>query len=204
MPLRRRKRVRVRVRAALLVAIAGLAVLTAAGGCMISEQTGQGRQDLVFFFDTQFNQIMLYGRSAAIAAIALWVFASFKKKTGPILVGVGILAVALGLFAKDYPRLSRYKVQVLQQELVLEIPPEPEMRFGWEQIEDMYIEGVGPIVPDDSNEIAKMLDLPEWHLLRFGLAGGETHEVNLELLSIEQRQTLWKAIAARAHLRRLE
>lgn len=170
-----------------------------AAGCMISEQTGQGHQDLVFFFDTQFNRIMLFGRSGAIAAVALWVFAGSRKKTAPVLVGAGLLAVALGLFAKDYPRLSRYKVQVTQQGLVIEIPREPEMSFGWDAVQEIYIEGVGP-GPRDGDAFSQMLELPEWHLLRIGVAGGETHELNLELLSIEQRQTLGKAIAARAHL----
>jgi hypothetical protein len=188
------------VRAALTLAIFGLC----AAGCMISEQTGQGNEDLVFFFDTEFNRIMLFGRSALIAAVALWVFAGSGKKTGPVLFGVGLIAASLGLFAKDYPRLSRYRVQVLNEGLVLEIPPEPEMSFPWDAIQEMYVEGVGPARPDDGDAFSKMLELPEWHVLRITLAGGATQEVNLELLSIEQRQTLWKAIARRAHLVKME
>lgn len=184
------------VRAALLLAFVWLS----AAGCMISEQSGQGHEELVFFFDTQFNRIMLFGRSAILGVVALWVFAGARRKAGPVLFGVGVLALAAGLFAKDYPRLSRYRVQVLQEGLVLEIPPEPEMKLPWESIKEMYIEGVGPVRSGRGDAISKMLELPEWHLMRIGVAGGETYEVNLELLSIEQRQTLWKAIAARAHL----
>ena len=42
-------------------------------------------------------------------------------------------------------------------------------------------------------------ELPEWKTMEL-LADGETHLVMLDKLSVEQRQTLWCAIAKHAHL----
>ena len=42
-------------------------------------------------------------------------------------------------------------------------------------------------------------ELPEWKTMEL-LADGETHLVMLDKLSVEQRQTLWRAIAKHAHL----
>lgn len=169
-------------------------------GCMISEQLGQGDEELLFHFDTQFNRIMLFARSAAIGAIALWLFVGSRRKVGPILFGIALLAVAGGLFVKDHPRMSSYRVEVLDEGLVLAIPPGPEKSFAWGAIEEIYIEGVGPTDSRPKDAVAKMLELPEWHSLRITVAGGETHLVDLKLLSMEQRQTLWRAIAKRANL----
>jgi hypothetical protein len=169
-------------------------------GCLISEQEGQGVEELAFHFDTDFNRIVLFARSAAIGIIALWVFAGSRKQTGTVLVGVAILVVALGLFFKDYPTLSRYSVQVLDEGLVLRIPPEEEKSFPWAAIEEMYVEGVGPASSPHGDAVTKLLELPDWHTMRITLAGGETHLVDLKLLSVEQRQTLWRSIARRAQL----
>ena len=49
--------------------------------CMVSEQIGQGNEELTFHFDTDFNLILLFGRSAAVAALALWIFNAWKKST---------------------------------------------------------------------------------------------------------------------------
>jgi hypothetical protein len=175
-------------------------VLLLGSGCMISEQEGQGVEELSFHFDTDFNRIVLFARSAAIGLVALWVFAGSRRKTGPVVVGVALLVVALGLFVKDYPTLSRYNVQVLDQGLVLRIPPEEERSFPWEAIEEMYVEGVGPASSPHGDAMTKLLELPDWHSMRITLTGGETHLVDLKRLSIEQRQTLWRAIARRAQL----
>ena len=43
-------------------------------------------------------------------------------------------------------------------------------------------------------------ELPEWHRMEIVLVSGETLEVNLKKLSVEQRQNLWKGIAFHARL----
>jgi hypothetical protein len=175
-------------------------LLLSMAGCMISEQLGQGDEELLFHFDTQFNRVMLLARSAALGAIALWLFAGSRKKVGPILLGVALLVVAGGLFVKDFPRLSSYRVEVLADGLVLAIPPQPEKSLAWGAIQEIYIEGIGEENSRPKDAVAKMLELPEWHSLRITVADGGTHQVDLKLLSIEQRQTLWRAIARRANL----
>lgn len=173
-------------------------------GCMVSEQAGQGLEELAFHFDTEFNRIVLFGRSAAIAAVALWVLAGSRKNAAPIVVGVLLLAASLGLFFKDYPTLSGYSVEVLDEGLVLRIPPDEEKSFAWGAIEEMYIEGIGPAGSRHGDAVTKLLELPEWHSMRLTVTGGATHELDLKPLSMEQRQTLWRAIARRAGLVEIE
>jgi hypothetical protein len=167
---------------------------------MISEQIGQDREDLTFHFDTQFNRVVLFARSGALAAVALWLFAGAKKSAGSAVFGVLLLAAAAWLFVKDYPTLSRYRVQVLGEGLVLGIPPEEEMTVPWGAIEEMYVEGVGSASEVPKDEFERRLSLPDWHSMRITVTGGATHDVDLKLLSVEQRQILWRAIARRASL----
>ena len=174
--------------------------LLASSGCMISEQEGQDREDLTFYFDTEFNRIMLFARSGALAVVAVWLFAGSKKNAVPILFGVAFLAVAAWLLIKDYPTLSRYRVQVLGEGLTLAIPPQAEKTLHWSSIEEMYVEGMGSASEMPRDEFERRLSLPDWHSMRLTEAGGAIHEVDLKLLSVEQRQILWRAIARRANL----
>ena len=169
-------------------------------GCMISEQEGQDREDLTFYFDTEFNRIMFFARSGALAVVALWLFAGSKKNAVPILFGVAFLAAAAWLLIKDYPTLSRYRVQVLGEGLTLAIPPEEETTLRWGAIEEMYVEGMGSASEMPRDEFERRLSLPDWHSMRLTEAGGAIHEVDLKLLSVEQRQILWRAIARRSSL----
>jgi len=161
---------------------------------------GQDREDLTFHFDTEFNRIILFARSGALAAVAVWLFAGSKKNPVPVLIGVVFLGAAGWLLIKDYPTLSRYQVQVLGEGLVLAIPPEEEKTLPWGAIEEMYVEGMGSASEIPRDEFERRLSLPDWHSMRITLAGGATQEVDLKLLSVEQRQNLWRAIARRAQL----
>ena len=174
--------------------------LLSSSGCMISEQEGQDREDLTFHFDTEFNRIILFVRSGVLAAVAVWLFAGSKKNSVPILFGVVFLAAAAWLLIKDYPTLSRYQVQVLGEGLVLAIPPEEEQTLPWGAIEEMYVEGMGSASEMPRDEFERRLSLPDWHSMRITVAGSATHDVDLKLLSVEQRQILWRAIARRASL----
>jgi len=174
--------------------------LLSSSGCMISEQAGQDREDLTFHFDTGFNRIVLFARSGALGVVALWLFAGSKKNPVPILFGVVLLGAAAWLLIQDYPTLSRYQVRVLGEGLTLAIPPEEEKTLAWGAIEEMYVEGMGSAGEVPRDEFERRLSLPDWHSMRITLAGGATHDVDLKLLSIEQRQILWRAIARRANL----
>jgi hypothetical protein len=174
-------------------------LLLLTSGCLISEQAGQGNEDLLFHFDTQFNRAVLFVRSGALALVGVWLLAASRKKTGPVVVAVAFLAGALYLFVSDYSKLGRYRVEVLADGLHIQIPPEGERTLAWTGIDEMYVEGLGSAAPR-GDAIAQMLELPEWHRLELTMAGGAKHQMDLRALSMEQRQTLWKAIARRAHL----
>ena len=130
----------------------------------------------------------------------MWLFAGSKKNAVPILLGVVFLGAGAWLMIQDYPTLSGYRVQVLGEGLTLAIPPEEEKTLPWDAIEEMYVEGMGSASEMPRDEFERRLALPDWHSMRITVAGGTTHEVDLKLLSIEQRQILWRAIARRANL----
>jgi hypothetical protein len=169
-------------------------------GCLISEQSGQDREDLTFYFDTGFNRAILFGRSAALAIVGLWFFAGSKKNAVPLLLAAAFLGAAAWLLIKDYPTLGRYRVQVLGDGLVLAIPPEEEKTLPWSAIEEMFVEGIGSASALPRDEFERRLALPDWHSMRITVTGGASHEVDLKRLSVEQRQILWRAIARRASL----
>ena len=84
-----------------------LCLLGLASGCLISEQIGQplgqGRSarpnpDVTIHFDTTFNRVVIFGRSALIVTFAAWVFLSFGAKPGSIVVGGAAMAIAGWLF----------------------------------------------------------------------------------------------------------
>ena len=174
-------------------------LLVCASGCLISEQTGQGNQDLTFHFDTPFNRAILFARSGALALVGVWLLAASRRKTGPVAVAAVMLLGAAWLFVSELSTLRRYRVEVLGDGLHVAIPPEPETMLAWEGIEEMYVEGLGPPEPR-GDAIQHMLALPEWHSLDLTMVGGAKQHMDLKPLSMEQRQTLWKAIARRAHL----
>ncbi len=186
-----------------------LAVLLAAG-CMISEQIGQMPEDLTFYFDTDFNRAIVFGRVAGLGVIVFWFFAKFKKHTA-ILVGVPIMVFAGWTLEQDYPSLAGYRIEVRKDALYLNVPPEPEVEIPWESILEMEIEGadwatvgsgptptVGPYGRVQQTEYA-WSQLPEWESMKL-ITEDDSFLVMLEELSVEQRQTLWRAVAKRARL----
>jgi hypothetical protein len=171
---------------------------------MVSEQIGQGNEDLTFHFDTDFNLIILFGRSAALAALGLWIYNAWKKSIFASLVAVAVLATAGWFFFRDYPSLKSYEVHVLEGGLELNIPPDPQKRIPWDSIETLELEGfeymtisMGVSTPFSN---APQLELPEWETMEITAGGGQKHTVNLKRLSIEQRQILAGAIIKRAQL----
>ncbi len=108
-----------------------LALTTA--GCLVSEQidepVGRGRnqkpaEDMAIHFDTQFNYIIVLGRSAALAGLAFWIFSSWGAKPGAIVIGGALLATSGWLLVKGYPALSGYRLEVAPEGLTLKVPPD--------------------------------------------------------------------------------
>ena len=192
-----------------------LLVFTAAG-CLISEQigepVGQGRsrmpsEDVTIRFDTQVNRIVVFGRSAALAGIALWIFFSWGAKPGPILVGVAFLATAGWLIAKDYPSLTGYRLEVAPEGLTLKVPPDLDELIPWESVEGLELEGLGYKRIGGNVHLEGMmlvertlLELHDWKTMKLMVAGGQSHTVQLSELSIEHREIFAKALIKRAGL----
>jgi hypothetical protein len=194
-----------------LVILFGWAVL--ASGCMISEQAGQIPQELAFHFDTDFNRAIVFGRVIALVLLVMWIFAKFKKPNS-ILLSLPLLVLAGWTLAKDFPSLVDYRVEVRDDALYLNIPPEPGKVIPWNTVEEMEIEGTGwasagsgPTTTITPFGVRKTeyawSELPEWQTMEL-TADGETHLIVLAKLSVEQRQTLWRAIAKRARLRKAD
>lgn len=185
-----------------------------AAGCLMSEQigepVGQGQSrrpndDVAIHFDTQFNRVVLFGRSAALAGIALWIFSSWGAKPGSILFGVAFLATAGWLVVKDYPSLGGYRLEVAPAGLTLKVPPDLDTLILWESIEELELEGFGyarvgggPTFGGARPSVG--LELPDWKTMKLTLAGGQSHMIQLDELSIEHRQIFAKALIKRADL----
>lgn len=202
------------LRASARIALAALLTFGLAG-CVVSEQSGQLVPDgnprywdqklgeVSFHFDTPYNKAVVYGRSLLLALLGFWVFRAEQggRRVLTVALGVPLLALALFLLYRDLPTLLRYRIEVLEGGLTLEIPPDVAHEVGWDGVEAMTVTGwelrrgkPGPAGPNP------FVDLPEWQAMDLTFAGGETVHVDLRRLSWEQRQSVWKAIAVRARL----
>jgi len=179
----------------------------------IGEPVGHGRSrrpndDVAIHFDTQFNRIVVLGRSAALAGIALWIFSSLGAKPSSILVGVAFLATAVWLVVKDYPSLTGYRLEVAPAGLTLKVPPNLDTLVPWESVEALELEGFGyarigggaQLMPFGGARASAGVELPDWKTMKLTLAGGQSHMIQLDELSIEHRQIFAKALIKRAGL----
>lgn len=196
------------MRSRTLAAVVLLLCLGATTGCVLSTQDGEAghvnsRQpdEIAFHFDSGFNRGVVYGRSVALVLLGLWVIRFGRTGQGKMafaLLGtLPLTGVAFWLWQQGASTVSDYRIEVTLDVLVVSIPPEPEHVIEWESIEGMYIEGVEYRVDTGIDTVA------EYHYMDLHLDDGTTLPVDLKRLSVEQRGTLWRAIAKRAHLRQL-
>ena len=185
-------------------------------GCMLSEQigepVGQGRSrrpgdDVAIHFDTQFNRVVLFGRSALLVGLALWIFSAFGKSPGSVLVGLAVLGTAGWLFLKDYPSLTGYRVEVSAAGLYLKVPPDLETEIPWGAIEELELEGhayasisTGTRVTPFGGRRSTSIDLPAWETMDITLTDGTKHRILLKELSVEQRAIFARALIKGAGL----
>jgi hypothetical protein len=175
------------------------------GGCMISEQAGElDKEPLVYTFDSDFNRLIVGGRTVLLVGLAVWIFLGETggSRVLSYAVGVPALAVAGALLLIDLPRLTKFRVEVEPGALHLNVPPAPAREVAWSDIEGLRVEGLewqrgGR---DASGKKLLFTTLPEWKTMTLTLAGGETYEMNLEVLSVEHRGILFRAISGRAGL----
>lgn len=193
-----------------------VSLLVLSTGCLVSEQIGEpvghgssrmAGEDVAIHFDTDFNRIILFGRSAALVVFALWIFSAWGLKPGPILVGGALIGVAGWLIAKDYPALEGYRLEVAAEGLTLKVPPDLDTLVPFRSIEELELEGFGyarigggPQFTGQGMTQSAGLELPDWKTMKLTLTGGEIHTIQLDELSIEHRQILANALIKRAGL----
>ncbi len=192
-----------------------LLALTAAG-CLMSEQIGEPvgygtsrlpSKDVTIHFDTDFNRILIFGRSAVLLVIGLWIFSAWGLKPGPIIVGGALIGAAGWFVLKDYPSLKGYRLDVAAEGLTLKVPPDLDTLISWQSIEELELEGFaygrigGGTGRNFLGQVYKSAgtELPDWKTMKL-MAGGQTHMIQLDELSIEHRQIFANALIKRAGL----
>jgi hypothetical protein len=184
-------------------------------GCMISDQTGQMPQKLpgfgsgfsapeniAYHFDSGFNWGIVLGRSGLLLIVALWLYFSVAG-TVPRVVAAVVLAVAAWLLYQGLVNLTGYRVEVrVDSGLYVSVPPADPMDIPWGTIETLEVSGFewmrAQVQPGfGPNPVARKLaftELPDWRSMSFVLTDGRTLDLDVERLSIEQRQSLLNAI----------
>lgn len=183
-------------------------LLFGAAGCMISEQEGRLPQDLVFHFDNGFNYFIVILRVGVAAGVGWWVASGWKKSERARLLAWALYGFAGLLLLTSVMTLFWYRVDVRKDGLFVQVPPRVGEEIPWERIEGFAVEGqtwaneldARPGTPAAFQSRGPTYELPEWHRMEIVLASGETLEVNLKKLSVEQRQNLWKGIASHGRL----
>jgi hypothetical protein len=183
-----------------------LLAISLSTGCLVSEQVGErthvnspAPEEISFHFDSSFNKTLVFGRSAALLAVALWVFSLRKGPSGlvPIVLAAALAVTSVSLLWMGWTKMHDYRIDVRRDHLHLMIPGESELRLDWSEIEEIDVEGmalnvemVGP----------GMEWAPRWEDLKIVQSGGRVHDVDLRPLSVEQRGTFWRAIVSKAQL----
>ena len=195
-------------------------LVVTASGCLVSEQIGEpvghGRsrlpsQDVTIHFDTDFNRVVLFGRSAALLGIGLWIFSAFGSKPVPIIVGGALIGAAGWFVVKDYPSLEGYRLEVAAEGLTLKVPPDLDTLLSWQSIEGLELEGIpfARIGGETQRDIFGTVhnsagtELPDWKTMKL-TASGQTHMIQLDRLSIEHRQIFANALVKRGGMVKID
>ena len=196
------------------VAVTLLGALALAG-CMISDQTGQMPQrlpghgsgysapeDITYHFDSGFNWGIVLGRSGLLLLVGLWLFFSVGGTAPRIVAGV-CFAVAAFLLYQGLVNITRYRVHVdIDSGLQVSVPPADPVDIQWGTIETLDISGYEWVRgqttpgfgPNAQSRKLHFTELPDWRTMKFLLTDGRSLELDVERLSIEQRQSLLNAI----------
>ena len=203
-----------RVSSLLVIALALLAS-AALAGCMISDQTGQMPQklpgfgsgytapeDVAYHFDSGFNWGVVLGRSGLLLIVALWLYFSVAGTIPRVLAAV-LLGVAAWLLYQGLVTVTGYRVEVrINSGLHVSVPPADPMDIPWGTIETLDVSGfewqraqVSPgFGPNPQATQLAFTELPDWRTMSFVLTDGRSLVLDVERLSIEQRQSLLNAI----------
>jgi hypothetical protein len=192
-----------------------LVLSAAVAGCVISEQTGNlpqklpgfgsgysAPEDVAYHFASGFNWAIVVGRSLLLVVVAAWLYFSVGGVASRA-IGVGLLAVAAWLLYQGVTTVVRYQVEVrVDQGLHVSVPPASPVEIPFEAIDTLEISGyewqrarTSPgFGPGSAPTKLAFTELPDWRTMTIATTDGRRVELDLERLSIEQRQGLLSAI----------
>ncbi len=190
-------------------ALISLVLLVGMTGCMISTQEGErthvnsaAPDEIAFHFDTSFNRALLYGRSMVLLGIAVWFLRSRGSSSGrvPVVLAVVFASAAAGWYFTGQRKLANYRIELAPTGMELQLPSQPMVHIDWADIESIDGDGVARDVSFGDGKGQALKWSVEWEELIIHLHGGEKVKLNLKPLSMEQRGTLWRAVARFADL----
>jgi hypothetical protein len=128
-----------------------LLAISLSAGCLVSEQVGErthvnspAPEEISFHFDSSFNKTLVFGRSAALLAVALWAFSLRKGPSGmvAIILAAALAVTSVSLLWLGWTKKHDYRIDVRRDHLHLMIPGESELRLDWSEIEEINVEGM--------------------------------------------------------------
>ena len=180
-------------------------------GCLISTQEGERThvnspppEEIAFHFDTGYNKLIVFARSAFLLSLAIWFLGMFRKGGGGNIVPVVLAVLALGgsgwLLVQGWSKTQNYRIEVKTDLLHMSLPGEPERKIAWDEVTGLEVEGMARDVRFGSGKGQALKWAPQWESMVVTLAGDRELEVDLRPLSVEQRGTFWRAIVSKASL----
>jgi hypothetical protein len=188
---------------------------TVLAGCVISEQTGQMPQklpgfgsgysapeDITYHFDSGFNWAMVLGRSLLILLVAGWLFFSVG---GALSRGVAVvlLVIAGWLAYQGLMTVARYRLEVdIDHGVRFTVPPAATVDIPFDTIDSLEVSGyewqrgqtTPGFGPGAQPTTVPFTELPAWRSMTIVTKDGRSLDVDVERLSVEQRQGLLNAI----------
>ena len=187
----------------LLIMVLGLT------GCLISTQLGERTgfdspypDEMEFHFDTLFNKFILFGRSATLVLFAYWVLLGRRRADFNSIFWAIAVAALVGcgwLLYSDLPTVFNYRIEIRKSQLLLTIPWQPKQVIPWGDIESIHAGEKEWKVQYGLVEKGFTWDTA-WEGMTLTLRDGETHEIDLRPLSVEQRGIVWTMIGRKAHM----
>ncbi|GEM_PF-6154754 len=181
-----------------------LVILFCLAGCTVSTQEGERRdfdspmpETISFHFETEYNQGIVWGRSLLILGVALWLVKSASPSgrfVAILAAGLPGLGLAGWLFYGGMGIVNDYRIDVTTENLRISVPPDNAKEFEWQKIKGMFIAGKRYSAAEGA------IQYKHYEKMELLLADGQKYPVDLSRLSVEQRGTLWQAIARRAQL----
>ena len=135
--------------------------------------------------------------------IPLWAFStrgSGGNNTVPMVLGAVAAIAAVVLFAMGWRTMNNFRIEVQLEELRLERPSGDDLVLPWSQVQAIDVRGMAHDVSFGDGKGQALKWATQWEDLEVEMVDGQKHDIDLRPLSVEQRGTLWRAIARKADL----